>query len=301
MTALRVWVEGVGLWSPQLGDFAALQGVLGDAKKAENARIDGGVRGDAHPLLNPLPGGEEAMAKSALLHKRGPEASMLSPNERRRAPESVRLAVEVAGQAVTMSGRDAATTACVFASSQGDQAITDYMCNTLAHAPAQLSPTRFHNSVHNAPVGYWTIATGCHAPSTAVAAQRASFGAGMLEAVSQVLAEQQPVLLVCSDIAGSGPLGEVMLCREPFGCALVLAPEASSSSMARLDLELLDEQHIDTPLPEPLAGWREGNPSATSLALLTRITRGAGSCRVAISAALGMQIDVCGIERGQPE
>jgi hypothetical protein len=324
MTALRVWVEGVGLWSPQLGDFAALQGVLGDAKKAENARIDGGARGDPHPLLNPLPEGEEAkaksaftslerhpllnplpegeeaMAKSALLHKRGPEASMLSPNERRRAPESVRLAVEVAGQAVTMSGRDAATTACVFASSQGDQAITDYMCNTLAHAPAQLSPTRFHNSVHNAPVGYWTIATGCHAPSTAVAAQRASFGAGLLEAVSQILAEQQPVLLVCSDIAGSGPLGEVMLCREPFGCALVLAPEASSSSMARLDLELLDE-HIDTPLPEPLAGWREGNPSATSLALLTRISRGAGSCRVAISAALGMQIDVCGIERGQPE
>ena len=26
-----------------------------------------------------------------------------------------------------------------------------------------MSPTRFHNSVHNAAVGYWTIATGCHA------------------------------------------------------------------------------------------------------------------------------------------
>jgi hypothetical protein len=300
MTGLRVWVEGVGLWSPQLGDFAALRGVLSDMAKGESGRVDGGARGDPYPLLNPLPEGEEAKAKSALLHKSGPEASMLSSNVRRRAPESVRLAVEVAGQAVTMSGRDAATTACVFTSSYGDPVITDYMCDTLAHAPAQLSPTRFHNSVHNSPVGYWTIATGCHAPSTAVAAQRASFGAGLLEAVSQVLAEQQPVLLVCSDIAGSGPLVEVTLCREPFGCALVLAPEAGSSSMARLDLELVDE-HIDTPLPEPLAGWREGNPAATSLALLTRIAHGAGSCRVAISAAHGMQIDVNGMERGQPE
>jgi hypothetical protein len=225
---------------------------------------------------------------------------MLSPNERRRAPESVRLAVEVAGQAVSMSGRDAATMACVFASSHGDQAITDYMCSTLAHAPTQLSPTRFHNSVHNAPVGYWTIATGCHAPSTAVAAGRASFGAGLLEAVGQVLAEQQPVLLVCSDIGGSGPLAEVTGCREPFGCALVLAPAATASSMAALDLDLLDE-HVDTPLPEPLAGWREGSPSAAALALLAQITRCAGSCRLAVSAALGMQVEVNGIKRGQAQ
>ena len=225
---------------------------------------------------------------------------MLSPNERRRAPESVRLAVEVAGQAVAMSGRDPATMACVFASSHGDQAITDYMCSTLARAPEQLSPTRFHNSVHNAPVGYWTIATGCHAPSTAVAAQRESFGAGLLEAVSQVLAEQQSVLLVCSDTAGSGPLAEVTGCRQSFGCALVLAPAAGSSSMAALDLQLLDD-HLDTPLPEPLAGWRDDNPSATSLALLATLSRGSGRCRLAVSAIIGMQVEVNGPGRSQPE
>ena len=98
------------------------------------------------------------------------------------------------------------------------------MCATLASAPTELSPTRFHNSVHNAPVGYWTIATGCHARLHRGRAQRASFGAGLLEAVSQVLAEQRPVLLVCSDIAGSGPLREVTGCSQSFGCALVLAP-----------------------------------------------------------------------------
>ena len=238
----------------------------------------------------------------AQLHKSGgrPAAAMLSPNERRRAPECVRLAVEVAGQAVTMSGRDPATMPCVFASSHGDQAITDYMCATLAQTPEQLSPTRFHNSVHNAPVGYWTIATGCHAPSTAVAAQRATFGAGLLEAVSQVLAGQQPVLLVCSDSAGSGPLAEVTGCRQSFGCALVLAPAASSSSISELELELLDG-HLDTPLPEPLASWRDDNPSATSVALLAALSRGSGSCRLAVSRALGMEIEVKGLPHRQPE
>ena len=152
MSALRVYVDGIGVWSPQLGNLDALRTLL-----------DGG---------SPPPPAAR------------PAAATIPPNERRRAPESVLLAAEAAGQAVAMSGRDAATLACVFSSSHGDQPITDYMCATLARAPAELSPIRFHNSVHNAPAGYWTIAVGCREPSTAVSAQRASFGAGLLEAVS---------------------------------------------------------------------------------------------------------------------
>jgi hypothetical protein len=257
MSGLRVHVEGVGLWSPQLADFAALRDLLaGQAPEPPPAR---------------------------------PAATTLPPNERRRAPASVLLAIEVAGQAVAMSGRDAATLPCVFASSHGDQPITDYMCATLAHAPAELSPIRFHNSVHNAAVGYWTIATGCHAPSTAIAAQAASFGAGLLEAASQVLADQRPVLLVCSDGNGSGPLAEVTGCTRPFGCALVLAPAAGAATLARLDLQLAPPQPEDA-LVEPLAGWRRDNPSASSLALLALLAGDAGSCRLAAAPTLGLQI-----------
>lgn len=264
MNALRVWVEGIGLWSPQLSDFAALRSVL-----------DGSM--PAPPSARP-------------------PAASLPPNERRRAPESVLLAIEVADQAVAMSSRDAATLACVFASSHGDQQITDYMCATLAQTPAELSPIRFHNSVHNAPVGYWTIAHHCHAPSTSVAAQRTTFGAGLLEAVCQVLAEQRAVLLTCSDTAGCGPLREVTGCEQSFGCALILAPAAGPSSIAVLELQMLDE-HADTSLPEPLAGWRRGNPSATSLALLALLSQGSGRCRLAASPTLGMQIDVERIDK----
>jgi hypothetical protein len=259
MSTLRVYVEGVGLWSSQLADFAALRSLLaGTVPSPPAAR---------------------------------PAAATLPPNERRRAPESVLLAVEVAGQAVAMSGRDAATLACVFASSHGDQSITDYMCATLAQAPTELSPIRFHNSVHNAAVGYWTIATGCHAPSTAICAQRASFGAALLEAASQALAEQHPVLLVCGDTAGHGPLGEITGCTQPFGCALVLAPQAGDATLARLDLQLTAAD-TDTSLPEPLAGWRDGNPSATSLPLLTLLAGRGGRCQLAAATALDLRIEL---------
>ncbi|MFC5527466.1 beta-ketoacyl synthase chain length factor [Rhodanobacter ginsengisoli] len=266
MSTLRVYVEGVGLWSPQLAGLAALQAVLAGTTPEP-----------------PAP---------------RPAAALLPPNERRRAPVSVLLAIEVAGQAVAMSGQDAATLACVFASSHGDQPITDYMCATLAQAPTELSPIRFHNSVHNAPVGYWTIATDCHAPSTAVAAQRASFGAGLLEAVSQVLAEQRSVLLVCSDTDGSGPLRQITGCSQAFGCALVLAPQPGPSTLARLDLHM-GADCADTPLQEPLASWRLGNPSAASLPLLALLAGTDGHCALAAADTLGLQIDVARIDREQ--
>jgi len=258
MSALRVHVEGVGLWSPQLGDFDALRCLL-----------DGGSPPPPPPR---------------------PPAAMMAPNERRRAPESVLLAVEVAGQAVAVSGRDAASLACVFSSSHGEQSITDYMCATLAGSPTELSPTRFHNSVHNAPVGYWTIAVGCREPSTAVCAGRASFGAGLLEAASQVLAEQRPVLLACIDTAGSGPLGRVIGGEQPFACALVLAPTAGPATRARLDIRL-NAGGAETGLVPPLDGWRAGNASAAALPLLADLARGSGRCQLAAAAASGLQVD----------
>ena len=264
MSTLRVYIEGVGLWSPQLSDFAALKSLLGGT-------------------VPEPPSGR-------------PAAALLPPNERRRAPESVLLAVEVAGQAVTMSGRSAGELACVFASAHGDQPITDYMCATLAKAPAELSPIRFHNSVHNAAVGYWTIATGCHAPSTAIAAQRASFGAGLLEAVSQVLAGQHPVLLACSDTAGSEALLEVTGCTGSFGCALVLAAQPSAVTMASLQLSLSASRAI-APLPAPMDHWRNANASAAALPLLALLARGQGRCQLDAAARQGLQIDMDRIER----
>lgn len=259
MSGLAVYVEGVGVWSPHLADFASLRAALqGLATEPPPAR---------------------------------PAAAMLPANERRRAPQSVLLAIEAAGQAVAMSGRDPATLACVFASSHGDQSIMDYMCATLASAPAELSPTRFHNSVHNAPAGYWTIATGCHAPSSAVSAQHASFGAGLLEAAGLALADARPVLLVCSDTAGSGPLAEVTASAAPFGCALVLAPQPGTCTLGRLAVHLCPGSIAGAPDPSPVpADWVASSPSAAALPLLALLAQGAGRCRLMAGGSLGMDV-----------
>jgi len=100
-----------------------------------------------------------------------------------------------------------------------------------------ISPTRFHNSVHNAGAGYWTIGTGCMAPSTALTAWHATFAMGLLEAAVQVQAEGEPVLLVAYDIEARGPMATVTQSRGLFGVALVLGPADARNEAARLALQ----------------------------------------------------------------
>lgn len=256
MKTLRVYLEGVGVWSPSLANFDALRAWLAGAL----------------PIAAPTK----------------PPATILPANERRRAPDSVLIAAEVAAQAVTMSGRAANTLTCVFASAYGDQVITDNLCATLARAPNELSPTRFHNSVHNAPAGYWTIATDCQAPSNAICAGHASFGAGLLEAATQACAEEKPVLLVCSDIAGTGPLAEITGCHYAFGCALVLSPKASARNMGWLDLQLTQATPSGPELPADATTWIASNPSAVALYLLALLANHGGDCVLAASDRLGL-------------
>jgi hypothetical protein len=259
MSALRIQVEGIGLWSPSLTDFDALRRLLaGEALSASVTR---------------------------------PAASALSLNERRRAPESVLVASEVASQAVAMSGRAADRLACVFASAYGDQATTDYMCHVLAHAPNELSPTRFHNSVHNASAGYWTIATDCRAPSSAVCAGHASFGAGLLEAAVQACADNRTVLLVCSDTAGVGPLGELINCRIAFGCALVLSP-FTDAGRPGISLAPVANSPTHDALPAVCMDWMRDNPSAACLPLLALLARGGGECVLAATEQLGLHVQM---------
>ena len=82
----------------------------------------------------------------------------------------VRLAVlahapnDVAGMAGVLAEdlhfADAATLATVFSASGADGHNCHALCEQLATDDRQLSPTRFHNSVHNAAAGYWSVATG---------------------------------------------------------------------------------------------------------------------------------------------
>lgn len=221
---LRLWIEGIGAWMPEAADWPALRAWLGGAAHV-----------DAAPARKPAP-------------------AILAAAERRRAPRTVLMALEAASQARAMSGRDAAALPSIFVSAHGDCDILDSICTTLARAPQELSPTRFHNSVHNAAGGYWTIATGSRAASTALCMLEYSFVGGLLDAATQVCAEGTPVLLAASDIAApAGPLTDVIATRRAFACALVLAPERSPTAVAQL--ELTPGEAAATTAPQPR--WRD--------------------------------------------
>jgi len=261
---LETWVEGVGAWSRGLVDWTAWRALL---------RGEGNVD-------------ETAPAK--------PRPACLAAGERRRVSVHVLAAVEVASQAVAMSGRDGSDLPCIFASANGDTGIMDYICATLADTPQHLSPTRFHNSVHNAAAGYWTIASDNHAASQAVTAGATTFAAGLLEAAVQATVEDHPILLVAHDDPGSGPLREVMAVEQPFACALLLSPRASDNAVARLRVEA-DTAPADTGMPRhPLAtALANGNPAARGLALLEALATDAPR-RVSLTAAprMGLTVDI---------
>jgi hypothetical protein len=208
MTTPTLYIEGPAFWAPTLPGWDIARAVF---------------RGEGAPADPPA---------------KRPAPQVLAPAERRRAPDTVALALEVAAAAVAASGRQATDLLCVFASAHGDLSINDYMCSTLASDPTLLSPTKFHNSVHNAAVGYWTIGTGCMAASNSISACEGSFAAGLLEAAAQCAADQAPVLLVGYDIPAVGALSSITASRGLLAVGLVIAPERSARTVAAFDWSL---------------------------------------------------------------
>lgn len=263
MDDLPVHVEGIGWWSPGVSDWASAAPLLRDGIRFP-------VEGDGRPA-----------------------AALLAANERRRAPEPVLLACDVAGQACAMAGWDPAQAACVFASMHGDIGTTDILCTTLAHDPLSLSPIRFHNSVHNAPTGYWTVATHCHAASSAVSAWRGSFAAGLFEAALASIADETPVLFAAYDIAARGPLADVLQATAPFAVALLLNHERGPRTLATLHLCHESQSVPADAIATPFAPLADSNPIAACVMLFAALARGEpASLRLRNGAATALAIKV---------
>jgi hypothetical protein len=203
-----------------------------------------------------------------------PSPQVLAPAERRRAPDTVALALEVAANAIAASGREAKDVPCVFASAHGDLGINDYMCTTLASDPAMLSPIKFHNSVHNAAVGYWTIGTGCMAASNSLAAYESTFAAGFLEAAAQCAADEHPVLLVGYDMPAVGALASVTTSRGMLAVALVISPVPTERTVAAFDWSLVPGETAPVPPRSAAARALADNAMADALPLFETLAGG---------------------------
>ncbi len=238
---LTVFVEGIGLLGPGLSNWA-----------------QAGQHLSGHAPYQP--------ARSVL-----PLPMALPAAERRRAGAVVKVSLAVGQEAVAAAGLQAATLPSVFSSSSGDAINCHEICSALASSDRLISPTLFHNLVHNASSGYWSISSGSMASSSVLCAHDASFAAGLLETITQVVVEKTAVLLVAFDTDYPEPLHSVRPVPDTFGVGLVLSPQRSARSLAQWTLApttCFTEAAPDRLADDALELLRVSIPAARCLTLL---------------------------------
>jgi len=170
----------VGLWTPGFADAAAWSSrhVPGDSPGA-NADAP---RADA------------------------PRAELLPAMLRRRTSLLTRMAAEVAAQAIAGAGLDRAAVTVIYGSVYGEIRTTLDLLEALLDPAAPLSPTKFHNSVHNTAAGYVSIAAQNRGGNAAITAGRSTLAMGLLECAGLVAAGEGPAVLVLAEEALPEPL-----------------------------------------------------------------------------------------------
>jgi hypothetical protein len=259
---MQAWIDGIGVIAPGLPNWPSAREVLSGARAFESA-----------PTLLPSP-------------------SLLPAAERRRASNVIKLSLGLGLEAVNQAGVDPSNLATVFAASGADGNNCHALCEQLASDDRQISPTRFHNSVHNASAGYWGIATRSMAPCQVIAAFDASFGAGLLEALAQVVCNGQMLLLIAYDSEYPQPLRAKRNTPDCGGVALLLNPQCSAASLASITLSP-SHQAGDVMTDSGLEALRQQIPALRALPMLHRLAKGqAGSVVLDYLAPMQLKLDM---------
>ncbi len=257
---LSASIEAVGVLGPGLTSWAAAAAILRGAADYEPS-----------PTVLPPP-------------------QALPPAERRRAGRVVRLSLAVAEQAVRTAGAAVHELSSVFSSSGADGDNCHEILQTLAGPERLLSPTRFHNSVHNAPAAYWSIAHACMRPSTALCGYDASFAAALLESLTQLSQRRGPLLLVAYDLDYPPPMRAVRPIPDALGIALLLHPLEASGCGPRIQVQLTAAAASAMTHPA-LERLRRAIPAARGLPLLEALAQRLAG-RVVLDYLDGLQLAV---------
>ena len=203
-----------------------------------------------------------------------PAPKCLPSAERRRSSATARLAIAAAEQALEGCAVPATELAMVFAAAEAAGEITHQLCEVLA-GTREVSPTLFHNSVHNAPLGYLSIALGAKESGTSLCRGEWTFAAALLHAALEARSGGRPVLLVCYDSPLPSPLRESMPMVDPTAIAFVLTPEPTARTLASGALAL-SAGHGD-PWPAWIPASWQANSSVHGLMALAALTLGGAS------------------------
>ncbi len=203
-----------------------------------------------------------------------PPPAILSATERRRTGLAVRLALTAASEASARAGIAPGACRSIFATSNGDGAVVHAILDSLTQPEPLVSPTQFHNSVHNVAAGYWSIGTGSQLPASCLGCHDATFGAALLAASAEAVIEACPVLLCVYDAPLPFPLDAVRPTLGAFACAFVLAPDPGEGIPVRLSARYSAEPAAPEAIAPRAPGLRRlalGNAAARGLRLLEAI------------------------------
>jgi hypothetical protein len=255
-------IEGIGLWAPSLPGWPTARAVF---------------RGEAAAQHPPLP---------------VPPPLMLSLAERRRAPQTLALALAASEEAIRASGQDASGLRAVFCSAHGDLPVIDHLCSTLVDTPLLLSPTRFLHAIHNAPVGLWSMLNHNTHANTAVSGAAHSFACGLLEALVLCEAERCPVLLTAYDTAAVGALQHTTRSAGALAVALVLSPGCNGRTQAVWRWRLTPDRVAEPALRSGAARALSGNGMSGALPVFEALARGEQTAiALPLSAHQALHID----------
>lgn len=199
-----------------------------------------------------------------------PRADVLPAALRRRATPLAAMVAEAVAQAAAQADLDLGRVGIVFGSALGEFGIARTMLGEFRQGEGLPSPTRFHNSVHNGPAAYLSIATGNRGFSTALAAGQETPAAALLEAAALLAERGGAVVVVVADEPPPPPFPQDPT-YAPLAVALALraTPDRSDRAVLR---ELRGGGAGDAPRVRPELA---AHPCAGALALAAAIWTGA--------------------------
>jgi len=193
---------------------------------------------------------------------KAPKAELLPARLRRRCSLLTRMSAEVVARASDQAEIEPSAATVILASVYGEILTTGQLLSMMTEDPSSaLSPTRFHNSVHNTPIGYLSIATKNHTGSTAISAGSSTVAMALLEAATTVAAGEGPVVIALVEEPlpeGLAPDGGVY---DGLAVAFVVESRRDAGVAVRL---------TQTGAPEPLVELPQSfaaNPCARAVAV----------------------------------
>jgi hypothetical protein len=143
-----------------------------------------------------------------------------------------RMSVEVFDQATRAAGSRPEAIPTIWATAHGEHDTAIKLLRMMGRGEGKLSPTHFHNSVHNTPSGYASIAAGNTSPSTTLTGGPELVASSFLEAFCHLEARAGEIAVVFADEPLQAPFSRPDM-RAPLALAFCLSSEPEGA-MARL-------------------------------------------------------------------